>query len=137
MQSRYCFDVNHKLLLDLKKYDSDYIKRSQVTYLAGLFRSIRFGTESAHARANLIQLNYLKEQGAIVATADGKYKIIEEKFWDGVKKLANQILTIEATGDYAKAGDFLAKYAVVTGEIKKAIENLKDVPRDIDSRYMF
>lgn len=128
---------NHKLLLDLKKYDSDYIKRSQVTYLAGLFRSIRFGTESAHARANLIQLNYLKEQGAIVATADGKYKIIEEKFWDGVKKLANQILTIEATGDYAKAGDFLAKYAVVTGEIKKAIENLKDVPRDIDSRYMF
>ncbi len=128
---------NHKLLLDLKKYDSEYIKRSQVTYLAGLFRSIRFGTESAHARANLIQLNYLKEQGAIVVTADGKYKIIEEKFWDGVRSLANQVLTIEATGDYAKAGDFLAKYSVVTDEIKKAIENLKDVPRDIDSRYMF
>lgn len=128
---------NHKLLLDLKKYDSEYIKRSQVTYLAGLFRSIRFGTESAHARANLIQLNYFKEQGAIVVTADGKYKIIEEKFWDGVRSLANQVLTIEATGDYAKAGDFLAKYSVVTDEIKKAIENLKDVPRDIDSRYMF
>lgn len=128
---------NHKLLLDLKKYDAEYIKRAQVTYLAGLFRSIRFGTESAHARANLIQLNYLKEQGAIVVTSDGKYKIVEEKFWDGVRSLANQVLTIEATGDYVRAGEFLAKYAVVTEEIKKAIELLKDVPRDIDSSYMF
>lgn len=128
---------NHKLLLDLAKYDDDYIKKAQVTYLAGLFRSIRFGTESAHARANLIQLNYLKEQGAIVTTTDGKYKIVEDKFWDGVKSLANQVLTIEATGDYARAGEFLKKYAVITDEIKKSIEMLKDVPRDIDSSYMF
>ncbi len=128
---------NHKLLLDLNKYDSEYIKRAQVTYLAGLFRSIRFGTESAHARANLIQLNYLKEQGAIVVTKEGKYKIVEEKFWDGVKSLANQVLTIEATGDYNLAGEFLKKYAVTTDEIKKAIEMLKDVPRDIDSSYLF
>jgi len=128
---------NHKLLNELGKYGNDYIKKSQVTYLAGLFRSIRFGTESAHARANLIQLNFLKEQGAIVVTADGKYKIVEEKFWDGVKALANKVLTIEATGDYAQAGEFLKRYAVVTNEIKKAIELLKDVPRDIDSSYMF
>lgn len=128
---------NHKLLYDLGKYDAEYIKKAQVTYLAGLFRSIRFGTESAHARANLIQLNYLKEQGAIVVTTDGKYKIIEDKFWDGVKSLANQVLTIEATGDYVRAGEFLKKYAVTTNEIQKAIEMLRDVPRDIDSSYMF
>lgn len=128
---------NHKLLLDLGKYDADYIKRAQATYLAGLFRSIRFGTESAHAKANLIQLNYLKEQGAIVVNSDGKYSIVEDKFWDGVKSLANQVLTIQATGNYEKAGEFLKKYAVTTDEIKKAIEMLKSVPRDIDSSYLF
>ena len=128
---------NHKLLNELGKYDNEYIKKAQVTYLAGLFRSIRFGTESAHARANLIQLNFLREQGAIATTSDGKYKIVEEKFWDGVKALANQVLTIQATGDYNQAGEFLNKYAVVTEEIKKAIDLLKDIPRDIDSSYIF
>lgn len=128
---------NHKHLLDLKKYTPEYIKKAQVTYLAGLYRSIRFGTESAHAKANLIQLNYLREKGAIVLLANGKYKIDEGKFWDGVKGLANEILTIEATGDYAKASEFLAKYAVLTPEIQKGIESLKNVPRDIDSKYMY
>lgn len=128
---------NHLHLLNLKKYTSDYIKKAQVTYLAGLYRSIRFGTESAHAKANLIQLNYLKEKGAIVLSKSGKYSIDENKFWDAVKSLAHDILTIEATGDYNKAGEFLAKYAVISDEIKLGIENLKSVPRDIDSRYAY
>jgi len=128
---------NHKHLLDLKKYTPEYIKKAQVTYLAGLYRSIRFGTESAHAKANLIQLNYLREKGSIVLLANGKYKIDESKFWTGVENLANAVLTIEATGDYAKAGEFLAKYAVLTPEIQKGIDALKNVPRDIDSEYMY
>jgi hypothetical protein len=128
---------NHKNLLDLKKYTPDYIKKAQVTYLAGLYRSIRFGTEAAHAKANLIELNFLRESGAIVQNKDGKYLIDENKFWDGVKSLANALLTIEATGDYNKAGEFLAKYAVVTPEIEKVIQSIKNLPRDIDSRYMY
>jgi predicted ThiF/HesA family dinucleotide-utilizing enzyme len=128
---------NHKHLLNLKKYTPEYIQKAQVTYLAGLFRSIRFGTESAHAKANLIQLNYLREKGAIILSTNGKYKIDEAKFWDGVKGLANEILTIEATGDYSKAGEFLAKYAVLTPEIQIGIDALKNVPRDIDSKYMY
>ncbi len=128
---------NHKNLLDLKKYTPDYIKKAQVTYLAGLYRSIRFGTEAAHAKANLIELNFLRESRAIVQNQDGKYLIDEDKFWDGVKSLANALLTIEATGDYNKAGELLAKYAVVTPEIEKVIQSLKNVPRDIDSKYMY
>lgn len=128
---------NHLHLLNLKKYTAEYIKKAQVTYLAGLYRSIRFGTESAHAKANLIQLNYLKEKGAILIGKSGKYSIDENKFWDAVKSLANEILTIEATGDYNKAGEFLAKYAVASDEIKRGIELLKSVPRDIDSKYMY
>jgi hypothetical protein len=128
---------NHKMLLQNGNFDEEYITKAQTTYLPGLFRSIRFGTESAHAKANLIQLNFLLEKGAIEILKNGKYRINKEKFWAGVEALANEVLTIEATGDYARAGEFLAKYSVETKAIKKMIEKLKDLPRDIDSSYLF
>ncbi|MCE5304595.1 MAG: peptidase [Chloroherpetonaceae bacterium] len=128
---------NHLHLLNLKEFNDDMIKKARVTYLAGLFRSIRFGTESAHAKANLIQFNYLREKGAIVVDKDGKYKLDESKFWDAVKGLANLILTIQATGDYARAGEILSKYAKMTPELEQAIKTLQNVPRDIDSSYLF
>ncbi len=128
---------NHLHLLNLKEFNDDMIKKARVTYLAGLFRSIRFGTESAHAKANLIQFNYLREKGAIVVDKDGKYKLDESKFWDAVKELANLILTIQATGDYARAGEILSKYAKMTPELEQAIKTLQNVPRDIDSSYLF
>jgi len=128
---------NHLHLLNLKEFDTNMIKKAQATYLAGLFRSIRFGTESAHAKANLIQFNYLREKGAIILGNNGQYKIDEDKFWNAVKDLANLILTTEATGDYAKAGEILSKYAVITPEIDNAIAKLQGVPRDIDSSYLY
>jgi hypothetical protein len=128
---------NHLHLLNLKEFDANMIRKAQATYLAGLFRSIRFGSESAHAKANLIQFNYLREKGAIILESNGKYKIDESKFWEAVKGLANLILTTEATGDYAKAGEILSKYAVITPEINNAISKLQSVPRDIDSSYLY
>jgi hypothetical protein len=128
---------NHLHLLNLKEFDANMIRKAQATYLAGLFRSIRFGTESAHAKANLIQFNYLREKGAIILESNGKYKIDESKFWEAVKGLANLILITEATGDYAKAGEILSKYAVITPEINNAISKLQSVPRDIDSSYLY
>lgn len=128
---------NHKYMLDKGLLTKDEIKKAMVTYLAGLFRSIRFGSSDAHTLANLIQINYLREAGAITPTKDGKYKLDEAKFWDGVKGLSNLVLTTEATGDYAKAGEILNKYAVRSDEIKKAVESLVSVPRDINTRYAF
>ncbi|MBI5325379.1 MAG: peptidase [Ignavibacteriae bacterium] len=51
---------NHKILVDMKIYDNDYLKKTMVTYLAGLYRSIRFGAEEAHGKANLVQLNFIR-----------------------------------------------------------------------------
>jgi len=79
----------------------------------------------------------LREKGAIILESNGKYKIDESKFWEAVKGLANLILTTEATGDYAKAGEILSKYAVITPEINNAISKLQSVPRDIDSSYLY
>jgi len=127
---------NHKHLIELGVFDKAYAKKVMATYLAGLFRSLRFGSESAHGLANLIQFNYLREKGAIELNKAGKYSINEKRFFDVAGDLANAVLTIEATGNYSAAGDMLKKYAVMNDELEAAISKVADIPRDIDVKYM-
>ena len=126
---------NHKTLLEIGAVDQTYIDKAMATYLAGLYRSIRFGAEEAHGRSNLIQLNFLKQNGAIVKQKDGKLAINKDIFFDKVAELADMILTIQANGDYAKAGEIIEKYGQITPEIKAEIELLSVIPRDIDCKY--
>lgn len=126
---------NHKYLLSTGQYTDEYVKQAMTTYVAGLYRSIRFGG-GAHYRANLVQLNFLKEKQAIIKTADGKFDIDEAKFFDVVEELANMILMIQVNGDYAKAGEILDKYSVVTPEIESEIKALVNIPRDINPKYI-
>lgn len=128
---------NHQTLLKLGKLDEEYIKKAIVTYIAGLYRSLRFGTNSAHGQANLIQLNYLREKGAIIRNQDGTFSYDEKKFFDGVASLANLILTTQAQGDYNKAGEIIEKYGKVNDEIRSTVERLKNIPRDINTTYKF
>lgn len=127
---------NHKYLRTSNQYTDEYIKQAMTTYVAGLYRSIRFGG-GAHYLANLIQLNYLKENGAIIKLADGKFDINEEKFFGIVENLSKEILLIQINGDYAKAGEILEKYGVVTPEIENEIKALANIPRDINPKYIF
>jgi hypothetical protein len=126
---------NNKHLLDLGVYDKEYIKKSIVTYLVGLYRSIRFGAEEAHGIANLIQLNFLFEKGVVKKNKDGKFSIDEEHFFEKAGELAKLILETEDTGDYKKAGEILEKYGKMTKEIDNVIAKLKHVPRDLDTKY--
>jgi hypothetical protein len=125
----------HKVMLEMGLLDEAYIKKAMSTYLAGLFRSIRFGTERAHGKANLIQLNYLVKNGAIFKNADGKYSINEKIFFDKVSELANIVLTLEAEGDYDRAGKVFDEYAVMSEELQKDIDRLSDIPRDLNTTY--
>ncbi|MGB9912989.1 MAG: dipeptidyl-peptidase 3 family protein, partial [Candidatus Kapaibacteriota bacterium] len=112
---------NHKHLLDLKLLTPEELEKAKVTYVAGLFRSIRFGAEEAHGNANLIQLNFLEEQEAI-GYRNGKVIINLDKFLPAVEKLARIILTVEAEGDYNRAGEIIDKYGKLKPETKKIIE---------------
>lgn len=128
---------NHKALNKMGILDDEELQKSMVTYLAGLYRSIRFGTSSAHGRANLIQLNYLREHGAIVKQENGKFNINTSIFFDVVANLSKEVLEIEGSGDYERAGKILDNYCVVTDDIKAEIESLKSAPRDINTKYEY
>ena len=101
------------------------------TYAGLHFRSMRFGVDEAHGRGTAVQWNWLREQGAIVPAENGTYRVDFTKMRDGVRSLATELLTIQATGDYARAQRLLAKYGVSTPEIESVIARLTDIPVDI------
>jgi hypothetical protein len=126
---------NHKHLLEEKVYTEEYIMKVIATYVAGLFRSIRFGAEEAHGMSNVIQLNYMAEKGAIIKNNNGTLNINRQKFFDVAAELAGIILTIEAEGDLKASQAFIDKYGKLTDDTKKIIETLKLIPRDINTTY--
>jgi hypothetical protein len=101
------------------------------TYAGLHFRSLRFGIDEAHGRGTAVQWNWLREQGAIVPSANGTYRVDMAKMRDGVRSLATELLTLQATGDYARAQRLLEKYGVSTPEIESTNKRLTDIPVDI------
>jgi hypothetical protein len=103
------------------------------TFLASMFRSVRFGITEAHGRGVALQFNYLTDEGAIkYNAAKGTFSVDQSKVKDAVTKLTRDLLTLEAEGSYDKAKAMLDKYAVIRPEMKQALDKLKDVPVDIE-----
>jgi hypothetical protein len=101
------------------------------TYAGLMFRSMRFGIDEAHGQGTAIQWNWFREKGAIVPAADGRFQTDPAKFREAIRSLANELLMIEATGDYARGKALLEKYGRSTPEIQAVIARLNDIPVDI------
>jgi hypothetical protein len=102
------------------------------SYLAGIFRTVRFGTGEAHGRAEMMEFNYLSERGAIQRDAAGHYGVDFVKMPEAIAALAKELLEIEATGDRARAESWFAKYGAMPTELQSALKSASDVPVDID-----
>ena len=103
------------------------------TYLASMFRSVRFGITEAHGRGVAMQFNYLMDEDAIRFNQEkSTFSINPEMIKEGVTKLTGELLTIEAEGSYDKAKAILDKFAVIRPPMQQAFDKLKDVPVDIE-----
>lgn len=103
------------------------------TYLASMFRSVRFGITESHGRGVAMQFNYFTDEGAIkYDERTGKFSVDESKIRAAVNKLTTELLMIEAEGSYEKASAILEKYAVIRPPMKSALDKLKNVPVDIE-----
>lgn len=129
---------NFQFMLDkgvLDKKLQDYLYTS---YLAGIFRSVRFGADSAHGGSNSIQMNYFLEKGGFLYDEKtGLYSVNpdREKVKTAVTELSREVLMIEALGDYEGAKAFTAKYRNIAPELKKALDKAAHVPTDIMPVY--
>jgi hypothetical protein len=106
-----------------------------ITYTGLMFRSMRFGIDEAHGRGTAVQWNWLRERGAVTTNADGKYAVDAGKFREGIRTLATELLTVEATGDFNRANALLEKYGRSTPEMQSVIAKLTDIPVDITPVY--
>ncbi|MCH7675689.1 hypothetical protein IH879_12150 [candidate division KSB1 bacterium] len=111
-------------------------KEIAVTYLAGLFRSVRFGIGEAHGKGVALQYNYMLEKGAIdYDEATGTFTVNFEDFENWVRELVQDICILQATGDYDGMQAFFEKYVKMPETLAAALEKLNDVPVDIAPQY--
>lgn len=106
------------------------------TYLASSFRTLRFGLQDAHARGNAMQFNYFLDHGGFVANPDGTFSVNVDKMKDAVKSLDHELLTLEATGDYAGTKEWMARLAVIRPEVQAALDRLHSIPTDIEPIFV-
>src|SRR4029453_14322879 len=123
-------------LIDKGAIDRAMERTLYTTFLASAFRSIRFGTNDAHGRGQAIQLNDLLDRGAVRGAADGTFAVDAARIKAAVTALSREILTLEAEGSYAKARDLVDRMGVVRPEVQRVLDRLKEVPIDVEPRFV-
>jgi hypothetical protein len=128
-------------------YDLAYLKAQGVftdaeaeendaTYLAGLLRSVRFGTQEAHGRGTAVQLNFLLREGGVqFDVKKGEYSLNPKKFDAALARLAQELLEIEGTGDYERAGRLLARDGELDAATREILKRFESVPVDVVFTY--
>src|SRR5205807_240707 len=106
------------------------------SYVAGIFRTLRFGAAEAHGMAELMEFNFLSEEQAITRDA-GQYAVGESKMPSALAKLAKELLEIEASGDRVRAENWFKKYGTMPADLKASLQSAKNVPVDIDPIFSF
>ena len=109
---------------------NDYI----VTFMAGIFRSVRFGASSAHGKANMIRFNFFDEMGAFTKDeGSGTYKVNFDNFQKAMDALSEKILTLQGDGDYDGVAKLVAEKGVIKSQLQADLDRLsaKGIPVDI------
>lgn len=110
------------------------IEDNYVTFMTSIFRSIRFGSSSAHGKANLIRFNFFKEQRAFSFEKEtGTYRVNFEKIEEATNALSAKILMLQGDGDYEGVAEFIKKYGQVGNQLRASLDRLdsKGIPTDV------
>ena len=107
-----------------------------VTFLAGIFRSVRFGSSDAHGEANMIRFNYFLERGAFSRDADGRYHVDMTKMRAAVDALSSDLLQLQGNGDYDGVRRLVDTKGVIGPQLGADLERLqkRDIPVDVAFR---
>ncbi len=120
-------------LREAGELDVDLID-NYTTFLAGIFRSVRFGSASAHGRANMIRFNFFEEHGAFERDADtGTYRVHFDRMQEAVNALSERILRLQGEGDYTAVADFVEQYGQMGAQLQADLDRLQaqGIPVDI------
>jgi len=122
---------NILFMIDKGEFPKEFRNQLLVTYFAGLFRSVRFGTGEAHGRGAATQINYFLEKEAARMNDDGKFTVDLSKLESSIGDLVEEICLLQAAGDKPKAEQLLNDKGKLTAPIEKILSRLEEIPVDI------
>ncbi|MBS3806913.1 MAG: Zn-dependent hydrolase [Bacteroidales bacterium] len=123
-----------KQLAEMGELEDEELKDNYVTFMASIFRSIRFGAASSHGKANMMRFNYFKENGAFTRDPQsGTYQVNFEKMTQAMNDLGEKILVIQGQGDYEAAQKMVTQMGNIREDLRDDLQRLSDegIPRDI------
>lgn len=126
-----------KWLVDHGVLPKEKLHGYYASYLAGNFRTLRFGAAEAHGQAEMMEFNYYLEHGAVRRMPSGKYEVDYEKMPVQIENLGKELLEMEATGDRARAEAWFKKYDVIAPEVQQTLDKADSVPIDVDPIFSF
>jgi hypothetical protein len=122
------------ILAEMGELGQKDLMDNYVTFMAGIFRSVRFGVASSHGKANMIRFYYFQEEGAFSRNdATGTYRVDFEKMQKAMNKMASEILIIQGDGNYDAAKELVTSSGYIRGELQKDLDRLEQesIPVDI------
>ncbi|KAK3219203.1 hypothetical protein Dsin_013173 [Dipteronia sinensis] len=121
-----------KFLINQDLLPKSLVKSMYVSFLAGCFRSVRFGLEEAHGKGQALQFNWLFEKEAFIFHSNDTFSVDFTKVEGAVESLSREILTIQARGDKEAASLLLQKYCKMTTPLKVALQKLENIQVPVD-----
>jgi len=120
-------------LLDKGAITDGVLADYYTTFMAGIFRSVRFGASSAHGKANMVRFNYFAEQGAFSRTQEGLYSVNMDKMAAAINSLSALILKIQGDGDYQGVDKLVKESGIIGSELASDLAKLEvaGIPVDI------
>ncbi len=119
-------------LHEMGEFRDTEIMDNYVTFMAGIFRSVRFGASSAHGKANMLTFNFFLQEGAFSRDADGHYAINLEKMMEASKKLTGIILTSQGNGDYEGVKNRIATDGVIKATLQSDLDRITQIGVPVD-----
>ncbi len=105
------------------------------TFLAGIFRSVRFGASSAHGQANMIRFNYFEQAGAFTRNELGQYSVNMEAMRTAMNNLSEHILTLQGDGDYQGVTELFENMGGVSPQLQADLDRLADAAIPVDITF--
>ena len=122
-------------LAEMGEYTTTEMIDNYTTFMAGIFRSVRFGAASAHGKANMLTFNYFQDMGAFTRTEDGLYAIDFDEMKVAVEKLAGDILISQGNGDYDEVKNWLGTMSVIRPELQADLDRINSAGVPVDIYY--
>ncbi|TWU56965.1 Peptidase family M49 [Rubripirellula tenax] len=112
---------------------SEDLEDFYVTFMAGIFRSVRFGASSAHGKANMIRFNFFRDAGAFARQDDGKYRVNVDKFRQATQDLSSLLLELQGDGDYQAVSNLIETKGVIGEQLQAELDMLSKngIPVDV------